>query len=120
MDLSHLTVTTRSNAVVFSAVAVCAWTILQSFQAFHRLKLTKDSKGRRKLPKAIAVFGTATDVGKSIVPYHYSHFTNTTLTEDNYSNDGLRICVRGYSVAPFKAQNMSNNSFVTLDGHEIG
>jgi len=104
MDLSHLTVTTRSNAVVCAAVAVCAWTILQSFQAFHRLKLTKDSKGRRKLPKAIAVFGTATDVGKSIVC--------TALCRI--------LSDEGYSVAPFKAQNMSNNSFVTLDGHEIG
>ncbi|MBH0178345.1 MAG: cobyric acid synthase [Nitrospira sp.] len=54
--------------------------------------------------RAIAVLGTGSDVGKSIIAA------------------GLcRLIVRaGMRVAPFKAQNMSNNSYVTKDGKEIG
>ncbi|WDP90649.1 MAG: cobyric acid synthase [Desulfobacter sp.] len=52
----------------------------------------------------IAVFGTGSDVGKSIV--------------------GAAICRsladRGVKVAPFKAQNMSNNSGITPEGLEMG
>jgi adenosylcobyric acid synthase len=53
---------------------------------------------------ALLVAGTTSDAGKSVV------------------TAGLcRWLVReGFSVAPFKAQNMSNNSAVTLDGAEIG
>ncbi len=54
--------------------------------------------------KPIAVFGTGSDVGKSIV--------------------GAAICKalahRGVHVAPFKAQNMSNNSGITPEGLEMG
>ncbi len=54
--------------------------------------------------KSLAIFGTASDVGKSIIA--------TAL---------CRIFAdRKIKVAPFKAQNMSNNSFVTLDGYEMG
>lgn len=54
--------------------------------------------------KNIAILGTGSDVGKSIVT--------------------AAICRsmvdKGYKVAPFKAQNMSNNSGVTPDGMEMG
>ena len=57
-----------------------------------------------KTLKPVAVFGTGSDVGKSIV--------------------GAAICrclfERGISVAPFKAQNMSNNSGITPEGLEMG
>ena len=52
----------------------------------------------------IAVLGTGSDVGKSIV-----------------TSALCRILVnKGYRVSPFKAQNMSNNSGVTADGLEMG
>ena len=57
-----------------------------------------------KKNRPIAVFGTGSDVGKSIV--------------------GAAICRslvdQGIRVAPFKAQNMSNNSGITPEGLEMG
>lgn len=54
--------------------------------------------------KSLCVFGTSSDAGKSTL--------------------ALALCLifqhRGYSVAPFKAQNMSNNAGVCDDGGEIG
>ena len=53
--------------------------------------------------KSILILGTASHVGKSSVV--------TAL---------CRILSRNYRVAPFKAQNMSLNSWITKDGKEIG
>jgi adenosylcobyric acid synthase len=54
--------------------------------------------------RALAVLGTGSDVGKSVM--------TAAL---------CRLFVRaGVRVAPFKAQNMSNNSCVTQDGKELG
>jgi adenosylcobyric acid synthase len=53
---------------------------------------------------ALLVAGTTSDAGKTIV--------TTALCR--------AIARRGIAVAPFKAQNMSNNSMVCADGAEIG
>jgi len=62
-------------------------------------------KSKRKKPApVISVFGTGSDVGKSIV---------TTAICRYFYNHGIHV-------APFKAQNMSNNSGVTPEGLEMG
>ena len=54
--------------------------------------------------KSLAILGTSSNAGKSWI--------TTAL--------GAWLRRQGVKVAPFKAQNMSNNSYVTLEGGEIG
>jgi len=56
------------------------------------------------MSRSIAFLGTGSDVGKSVITAGVGHILHRL----------------GYSVAPFKAQNMSNNSFVTQSGGEMG
>ncbi|MGB5747258.1 MAG: cobyric acid synthase, partial [Desulfobacterales bacterium] len=60
-------------------------------------------QSKQKAP-SIAIFGTGSDVGKSII---------TTALCRYFADRGIRV-------APFKAQNMSNNSGVTPEGLEMG
>lgn len=63
-----------------------------------------NKKKENKKAACIAVFGTGSDVGKSIISTALCRF---------FKNKGI-------NVAPFKAQNMSNNSGVTPEGLEMG
>ncbi len=66
--------------------------------------LGEPPEAKTKMTKAIMFQGTASNVGKSILTAGFCRI----FLED------------GYRVAPFKAQNMALNSFVTHDGLEMG
>src|SRR5882724_8837092 len=55
------------------------------------------------MARALMILGTASHVGKSVLTAAF----------------GRWLRERGLGVAPFKAQNMSLNSYVTLAGEEI-
>ena len=56
------------------------------------------------MAKTIMILGTCSNAGKSVVTAGICRI----LKQD------------GYKVAPFKAQNMALNSFITKDGMEMG
>ncbi len=64
----------------------------------------KISLNLKKHKPSLMIQGTSSSVGKSILTAAFCRI----LLDD------------GYAVAPFKAQNMALNSYVTLDGGEIG
>ncbi len=76
--------------------------LLETFSQFFGEK--KSRKSRQKRAKNIMFQGTCSDAGKSILTAGLCRI----LLQD------------GVSVAPFKSQNMSLNSFVTLQGDEMG
>ena len=61
-------------------------------------------RSQKKKGVCIAVFGTGSDVGKSIIATALCRY----------------FMKKGLKTVPFKAQNMSNNSGITPDGLEMG
>lgn len=77
---------------------------IPSTQAIEALQHALSEKTARKQTPAILIAGTSSDAGKSILAA------------------GLCAVLRkyGFNPAPFKAQNMSNQAWVTREGGEIG
>jgi adenosylcobyric acid synthase len=65
---------------------------------------SKNKKDRRHQAPSLAVLGTGSEVGKSIIATAICRY---------FVNKGLKV-------TPYKAQNMSNNSGITPEGLEMG
>ena len=77
--------------------------LLEAFREILSVEKEKKTGSRKKTP-ALMFQGTSSNAGKSIL-----------------STAMCRILLQdGFKVAPFKAQNMSLNSYVTRDGGEMG
>ena len=70
----------------------------------HRPAAGQGRAGQPPLPPALMVQGTCSNAGKSLLAAALCRL----------------LARRGLRVAPFKAQNMALNSFVTSDGKEMG
>lgn len=78
--------------------------LCDALRAVIGVKKANLAKGVRKSTPAVMFQGTGSNVGKSVLAAAFCRI----LLQD------------GFSVAPFKSQNMSLNSFVTREGGEMG
>ncbi|HOK04795.1 MAG TPA: cobyric acid synthase [Victivallales bacterium] len=78
--------------------------LLETVNAYFKGKKNLKRKTVNKKTKAIMIVGTSSDSGKSLI---------TAALCKIFSEKGVKV-------APFKAQNMALNSFVTSNGGEIG